>query len=106
MTLLPGSTAKIEWTFDDNITVTLIRAWSFTSTDGTFKRTMLARIIGDGSATIFVSFPVIAVEKPSKLVLKNVDRRYDGKYKFHVLATFNTESEVTVIIVGKFLLIV
>ena len=107
MTFLPGSTAKIEWTFDDKITSDGdFRIWSFTSADGSFDSTILAYIRGNGSALIRVGFPVIAVEKPATLVLKNVDNRYDGKYKFRVSAVTDTNSEVVVFIAGKFLLMV
>ena len=48
---------------------------------------------------------VIAVEKPATLVLKNVDLRYNGRYKFEVVASSQTSSKVTVVIAGKFVLI-
>ena len=103
MTLLSGSTAKIEWTFDDKITDVIFRVWSFTSTDGTFKSRTLATIRRNDSAITRTNFPVVEVEKSGTLVLKNVDRRYDGKYKFSVTADFYSESEVVVIIIGKFI---
>ncbi|XP_028399293.1 neural cell adhesion molecule 1-like [Dendronephthya gigantea] len=95
---LPGSNAKIEWTFDDKITSDDFRIWSFTSTDGSFNSRILAFIRGNGNATIRVSFPVISIEKPATLVLRNVDRRYDGKYRLRVSAVTETNSEVIVII--------
>ncbi|XP_028397084.1 hemicentin-1-like [Dendronephthya gigantea] len=101
MTMLPGSTGKIVWSFDDDLSVVFSRSWAFTSTDGSFSNTVLTRIAADGAATIFFSFPVITVEKPATLVLKNVNRSYDGKYKFTLQARSDTSSEVTVFIAEK-----
>ena len=104
MTFLSGSTAKIKWTFDDKMPDVAFRSWSFTSTDGIFKSRRLATIRGNDSAIIRVKFPVVEVEKPGTLVLKNVDHRYDGKYRFTLFADADTISEVVVIITGTFLL--
>ncbi|XP_028399325.1 hemicentin-1-like [Dendronephthya gigantea] len=101
MTLLPGSTGKIVWSFDDDISVVFSRSWAFTSTDGSFSNTALTRIANDGNATKLVSFPVITVEKPATLVLKNVNRSYDGKYKLTLQSCTDTSSEVTIFIAEK-----
>ncbi|XP_028413744.1 titin-like [Dendronephthya gigantea] len=101
-TFLPGSTAKIVWRFDDSISSIFYRSWEFTSTNATLGSVVLARIIRDDSPTILVSFPVIAVEKPSTLILQNLDRRYDGKYRFTVTAsTASSLSEVVVFVAEK-----
>ncbi|XP_028399323.1 uncharacterized protein LOC114522774 [Dendronephthya gigantea] len=101
LTFPPGSTGKIEWSFDDNISDVFSRSWSFTSTDGSVNRKVIATVSDDDDPKIRVSFPVIEVEKPATLVLNNVDRRYDGKYEFHVSANVQTSSEVTVFIAEK-----
>lgn len=105
MTFLLGSTEKIAWTFDDTITTYTVRSWTFISI-GSSKKKVLARIVGNGSASILASGsdPVIAVEKPATLVLKNVDRSYNGKYEFQVSATFVSRITVVVFVAGKFLL--
>ncbi|XP_028418092.1 uncharacterized protein LOC114543202 [Dendronephthya gigantea] len=84
-----------------SISSIVLRSWEFRSTNVTTP-VMLASITRDGSPTIFVSFPVIAVEKPSTLILQNVDHRYDGKYRFTVSAfTAHSSSEVVVFVAEK-----
>ncbi|XP_028413713.1 opioid-binding protein/cell adhesion molecule homolog [Dendronephthya gigantea] len=100
MILLPGSTAKIEWTFNDKISDVFFRSWAFTSTYPTNRTTTLATISFNDSVAIVTNVPTFAVQKPSTLVLKNVGRHHDGVYKFAVVAkASNTDSAVTVIIV-------
>ena len=42
------------------------------------------------------------IKKPSTLILRNVDSRYEGKYKLDVLVHFKrVESVVTVLVAGK-----
>ncbi|XP_028413748.1 opioid-binding protein/cell adhesion molecule-like isoform X2 [Dendronephthya gigantea] len=99
LVFLPGSTARINWTFDDDISTVRFRDWSFTSTDGSFKGLALASISRDGGIIIETALLEVAVEKPATLVLKNVNNSYDGKYKFLLFATSSLASEVVVIIV-------
>ncbi|XP_028413711.1 limbic system-associated membrane protein-like [Dendronephthya gigantea] len=101
MILLPGSTAKIEWTFNDKISDVFFRSWSFTSNyPPNNNPKTLATINGNDSVKIVTNVPMFAAQKPATLVLKNVGRHHDGVYKFAVVAkSSNTASKVTVIIV-------
>ena len=49
------------------------------------------------------SLPAIAIEDPATLILRNVDERYDGKYRLGVaVASGGGNSEVDVFVAGKF----
>ncbi len=77
----PGSTAKIEWSYDEKESSMVIRVWSFTSGGGT-QREVIASIIGDDLKIANSSLPGVAIIKPATLVLINVDLRYNGTYRF------------------------
>ena len=116
LTFLPGSTEKIQWTFDDDISLRrrrelFDRSWYFTSSDGS-KREPLATIYFDGEPGILnSSLPGVAIEKPATLVLKNIDLRNNGTYRFQLRNYFswrkfrhrhiNEENEVVVYVAGK-----
>lgn len=101
MTITSRSTARIVWTFDDDIKSFSRRYWSFTSHDGTLIT--FAYIIGDGDVIILTSLFDFEVKKPTTLILKNVNETYNGTYKF-TLAAINGvgEDEVAVFIASKF----
>ena len=126
LTFLPGSTEKIQWTFDDDISLrrrgelSVDRSWYFTSSDGS-QRERLATIYFDGEPGILnSSLPGVAIEKPATLVLKNIDLRNNGTYRFqlrnyfrftrlwysrrterHKFRHINEENEVVVYVAGK-----
>ena len=48
------------------------------------------------------SLPRIAIEDPATLVLKNIDERYDGKYKLVVIVGGGiSESSIELFVAGK-----
>ena len=67
---------------------------------------VLARIYDDGPV-VKNNKTILAegfdIRKPSTLILKNVDDRYNGKYRFTAEAKFNhVESIVTVVVASKY----
>ena len=83
MTVLPGSTVNIAWSFSDDVSQLVSRAWYFTSSDGSFANTLLAIIIRDGQPQIEESgLSKVSIVKPASLLLKNVNQTYDGTYRF------------------------
>jgi hypothetical protein len=103
-TFLPGSTAKIQWKFDNNINTVQSRIWYFTGSDGS-KSVVIARIFLDRVPEEIPNntLPGVTIEKPATLVLNNVDKRYNGKYRFHLLAIgVGGDFRVVVFIAGKF----
>ena len=102
MTILPGSTAKIQWSYDDDISKVIYRVWYFKSS-GRSQRELLAFILSDDIPQILNStIPVVDIEKPATLVLKNVDLSYNGTYFFQLGSPGGGESEVSVYIAGKY----
>ena len=101
MIFLNGTTARIKWTL---ISVTDIdfRKWSFTSSDGKIVNKNLATIIYDNPPVIKTRLLNITVEPPATLVLNNVNKTYDGTYKFTLGANPDGLVNVVVFIVGKF----
>ena len=71
LTVFPGSTEKIEWM--SNITNVLLWSWYFISSDGLRGYELLADVDDDGVTTIFSSLPEVEIERPTTLVLRNVD---------------------------------
>ena len=57
----------------------------------------------DGVTTIiFSSLPEVEIERPTTLVLRNVDMRYNGTYRFQVITIDSDfKSDVVVFIAGK-----
>ena len=102
LTFLPGSTAKLQWTYTCSAYCRVLRRlWYFTSSDGG-QREHLATIYGDDEPRIYnSSLPEVAVEKPATLILKNVDLRYNGTYQFYNLGLFFSQAEILVFIAGK-----
>jgi hypothetical protein len=109
LTFLPGSTAKIQWTFDDDISSLEYRTWFFTSSDGS-KPERLAAIYSNREPQIVnSSLPGVAIEKPATLVLKNIDLKNNGTYRFEIRHFFDrfffgrdfAPNEVVVFVAGK-----
>ena len=101
LTVTPGSTGRIMWSFDDKIQSFSYRLWTFTPSDNR-RRVGLASIDGDGDVKILTTSYEVAVEKPATLVLKNVNLNYNGTYQFSLISGASP-SEVVVYIAGKFL---
>ena len=99
VTIIPGSTEKIVWSFDDDIKSFTIRTWTFTPSDGR-PQVGLARIQGDGDVQILNTSYEFAVEKPATLLLENVNLTYNGTYEFSLLPG-PRPSEVMVYIAEK-----
>ena len=110
MTFLPGSTAKLQWTYNCSTycypgsqhQYLYSRTWYFNSIDGG-QTESLARIYRDSKPVIFnSSLPEVGVEKPATLILKNVDLRYNGTYQFTLDGWFYySQAEILVFIAGK-----
>ena len=100
MIISPGSTARIVWTFDDNIQSGINQFWIFSPPNGTFIT--LASAFGNGPVVPNRGLYDFEAKKPATLILKNVNETYNGKYKFQLApSTGLGEDEVTVLIAGK-----
>ena len=103
MTVLPGSTVNITWSFNDDVSQVTARVWYFTSSDGSFVNKRLAVIIFDDDPRIFnVGLSGVSIVKPATLLLKNVNQTYDGTYRFDLSGRGGGSSQVVVIIASKF----
>jgi hypothetical protein len=76
-----GSTRRIVWSYDDDITALSRRIWSFESSDGKLDE-IFAFVDTDGGVNILTSLFEVAIEKPATLVLRNINETYGGTYKF------------------------
>jgi hypothetical protein len=109
MTLTPGSTAKIKWSFDVNVSKVDFRAWVFKNDEPRFRSKSshgytVAYIHDDGDPQIkYKELPGVAIEKPATLVLKNISINYNGSYGFYIVAPGEPGDPtwVAVFIVGK-----
>ena len=104
LVVLSGSDQSITWTFDDDISNVAVRVWSFTSSDGSPKRT-LAVAVGDGvPQPLKKNLPEFDVTTQGALVLKNVNQSYDGTYelKLEVVGQPVDTSNVRLFIASKF----
>ncbi|XP_028399502.1 hemicentin-1-like [Dendronephthya gigantea] len=96
------STAKLEWSFNDNVTNVRFRSWSFTSGEGSKKAVQLARIIHDGTVENRSNALDFKIEKPATLVLNNVSQIQNGTYKFTLVTSDGCgQSEVVASIAAK-----
>ena len=101
--VLPGQNARLDWTFvGDPSRATLV--WYFTRRGAGFKEEQIAVKFRSNNAIITnSSLPRVSVENPATLVLKNVDARYNGKYRLAVLVgVVLSESSVELFIAGEF----
>ena len=99
----PGSTARLTWTFTGDPSRAGL-AWYFTRRRNGSKEEEIAAKFRNNPAIIEnSSLPGVAVESSATLVLKNVDERYNGKYRFLVqIIGGGGEAEVELYIAGKF----
>ena len=98
--ILPGSTARIEWSYDVDASKVYFRVWYFKSSDGSLVP--LAFITHGGDPHILKSsLPRVDIEKPATLVLKNVDLSFNGTYLFQLIAPGGGRSEVVLFVAGK-----
>ncbi|CAB3988512.1 B-cell receptor CD22 isoform X1 [Paramuricea clavata] len=101
MVVVNGSDVIIAWTFDDPISTVFVRHWKFRTSNGTKN---LAYIFRNQNTTIVARsrLPGVEIIKPGMLVLKNVDFRYNGTYRFYLLTPSGSfTSDVTVFVAGK-----
>ena len=95
---------NIKWSFTDDVSQVSSRKWYFTSSDGSFVNTRLARIIDDKALQIDNSgLSGVSIVKPATLFLKNVNQTYDGTYRFDLSGRGGSgSSRVVVFIASKF----
>ena len=100
--VLPGSTARLEWTFKgDKTRATLF--WYFTKRGASNEQDLAIKSRTQDATIYNSSLPRVAIENIATLVLKNVDERYNGKYRLNVaLAGAGGDAEVDFFIAGKF----
>ena len=107
MIVSPGTDVEIAWTFDAPLEHVRLRWWRFFP-----NCDILATIFNDDSMEIRNNtFSGIEIKKPATLILKNVDYRYNGTYRFHLTTQptndrnqrKNETSDVAVLVAGKFL---
>ena len=81
---LPGSTGKLTWTFDDDVSTLFLRSWFFTRSGGSTTE-RLARIVDDDDPKILQSsLSGVEIVKPATMLLKNVNQSYNGVYQFQL----------------------
>jgi hypothetical protein len=101
---LPDSTERIKWTFIGDPSRVLYLAWYFTRRGGS-NTELIADKFRSGAPTIEnSSLPGVDIEDAATVVLKKVDKRYNGKYRFTMLS-FNAKRDsaaVDFFIAGKF----
>ena len=97
MTVLPGSTVNITWSFNNDVSQVTSRVWYFTSSDGSFVDERLAVIIFDGQPQINIGLSGVSIAKPATLLLKNVNQTYNG-----TSGPGGGESEVVVTVASMF----
>lgn len=92
------------WTFDDEISTVLGRAWSFSSSDGSLFNQRIASISNNEDPVITPNSGLsgVGIEKPATLILENVNKTYNGTYTFALLGA---SSNVVVIIASKLTLL-
>ena len=91
------------WSLDPILSTNISRSWSF-KPRGSGKDEILGKVSRTGDITIITSLYEVDIEKPATLVLKNVDERYNGAYKFTLYPGLPGPgiSEVEVFIASKF----
>lgn len=104
LTFLPGTTGKIDWSYSGSMSDVLLRIWNFNSSDGSRSGELTAIFQNTGSGIKNTSLiPRFDIEEPVALILRSVDKTYNGMYSFLLckksLVQTDT-SEVTVYIVG------
>ena len=99
--VLPGEYLQIKWKISGiNISNLLLRQWLIVP-----QNFLVAQIVYDGRLEIGTDQIASKVDviRPSTLVLKNIDRRFNGRYKFLISdGTNQAESYVSVFVAGKY----
>ena len=102
--VLPGQNARISlrWTFVGDPSRAIL-VWYFTRS-GSSKEEELAEQFRNNAPVIYnSSLPGLAIEYPATLVLKNVNRRFNGIYRLLVaVAGGGGVSSVALFIPGKY----
>ena len=101
--VLPGKNVTVAWKIDVNISVINIRQWTFLP-----KGNFFADIFFNLGVNKYLqnSPGPFTIEKPSTLILKNVNIEYNGTYRFKITDRngITTSSDVAVFVAGKWLL--
>ena len=106
-----GSTVKLNWSFDANISEVRIRAWTFLNKNdqeiqgNRFLGYLLAVIHNNSDPKIFSYTPFsFAIQKPATLVLKNVSSSNNGSYGFSLGAPGESTDPfyITLFIAGNY----
>ena len=103
--VLSGVNATLNWTFvGDPLLAT--RTWYFTRrSPGSKEEEIAYKRRTDNADILSSSLPRIEMEDPATLVLRNVDKRYNGKYRLLVaVSEGGGQSSVEFFIAGKFLI--
>ena len=103
ITVISGSTARLKWVIKWNPSEASL-AWYFTRRRVGSKEEEIAVKFRNNPAIISnSSLPGVKIEPPTTLILKNVDERYNGRYRFSVHVTgASGNAEVDLFIAGKF----
>ena len=104
----PAENVTISWRSYWKEEKVFARIWTFESSDGRPKA-ILATTFGNENPVISkIGLPGVEIRKPATLVLRNVDRRYNGTYIFNLGASEGGTSNVTyatlpvtLLVVGK-----
>ena len=97
MIFLNGTTARIKWTLI-GVTDIQFRKWSFSSSDGRIVDKDLATINKNNPPVKETRLLNITVEPPATLVLNNVNKTYNGSYKFTLIASNSPNGLVHVVV--------
>jgi hypothetical protein len=101
---LPGSTARLKWTFIGDPSQVFYSKWYFTRRGGSNIEVIADKFSGGTPTIANSSLPGVDIEDAATVVLKKVDKRYNGKYRFTMLS-FNATRDSAVVdffIAGKF----
>ena len=103
ITVISGSTARVKWVIKWNPSEASL-AWYFTRRRvGSKEEEIAVKYQTDDDIISNSSLPGVKIEPPTTLILKNVDERYNGKYRFSAHITgANSNAEVDLFIAGKF----
>ena len=103
MTVISGSTARLKWIFKGDPSKASL-AWYFTRRRVGSEEEEIALKYYNSPVKIFnSSLPGVEIETPATLVLKTVDERYNGKYRFSVqAASGGGDAVVELFILGLF----
>ncbi len=86
LTILPGSSMNITWTFDDTPSTVTSRSWYFTSSSGLVQNELIAQIAGFGTQVRKDILPGLDLIEPATLSLSNVSQSHNGTYEFNLRA--------------------